>query len=125
MCCARVVLPLRLRAIDLDHAAARDAADAQRNIERDRAGRDDSMLSRWLASPIFMIEPLPYLRSIWVRAADNAFSFSGEIEVAGAAPFCVATRAAPYVLSSFFTATRPSDAATWGSDSLIIARTFV
>src|SRR5689334_5321786 len=74
------------------------------------------------ASPIFMIEPLPYLRSIWVKAADRAFSFSGEIDVAGADPFCVATRAAPYVTHTFRRAKlRRGDF----SDSVIIARTFV
>ena len=30
-----------LRAVDLDHAAAREAADPERHIERDRTGRDD------------------------------------------------------------------------------------
>ena len=29
------------RAVDLDHAAARQAADAERDVEAERAGRDD------------------------------------------------------------------------------------
>ena len=35
-----VVLPERLRAEDLDDASARHAADAQREVERERARRD-------------------------------------------------------------------------------------
>ena len=40
-CSATVVLPRGLRAVDLDDPAARQAADAERDVERDRAGGDD------------------------------------------------------------------------------------
>ena len=40
-CSATVVLPLTLRSVDLDDPAARQAADAERDVEGDRAGRDD------------------------------------------------------------------------------------
>ena len=35
----------RLRAVDLDHPAAGHAADAEREVERERAGRDDGDVS--------------------------------------------------------------------------------
>jgi hypothetical protein len=46
-----------------------------------------SINNRLLASPSFMIEPLPYLRSIWLMAAWRAFSFSvpGPAAIAAAA----------------------------------------
>ena len=40
-CRVRVVLPRRLRAVDLDHPAARQAADAEGDVEAERAGGDD------------------------------------------------------------------------------------
>jgi hypothetical protein len=49
-----------LRAVDLDHPAARQAADAERDVEAERAGGDglDVALDA-LPSPRRMIEPLP------------------------------------------------------------------
>ena len=41
MCSVRVVLPDELGAVHLDDAAARDAADAERDVECQRARRDD------------------------------------------------------------------------------------
>jgi hypothetical protein len=43
--------------------------------------------------PIRMIEPLPYLRSIWLMAAASAFSFSGERIMICEPPCDVLTRA--------------------------------
>ncbi len=64
------------RAIDLDDAAARQAADAEREVEPQRAGGND--LDPWspALAPIRMIEPLPKARSIWVSAASSALFFS-------------------------------------------------
>ena len=65
MCWTSVVLPDDSGPIDLDHPPARDAADAERDVQRDRAGRDDVDRScRDWASPSFMIEPLPNCFSI-------------------------------------------------------------
>src|SRR5215211_5333238 len=84
------------------------------------------MLNLVLASPIFMIEPLPYLRSIWLIAAARAFSFSGEMDIAGAVPFCVLTRATPYVLNLYYAVRRhPTRRASRLYPLRIIARTFV
>ena len=44
-------LARRLRAVDLGDAAARDAADAERDVERQRAGRDDRDLVQGAALP--------------------------------------------------------------------------
>ncbi len=41
MCSVRVVLPDELGAVDLDDAAARDTAHAERDVEGQRAGRND------------------------------------------------------------------------------------
>ena len=55
----------RLRPVDLGDAAARDAADAQRHVERERAGRDDrDLVERRRSAPSRMIAPLPNWRSI-------------------------------------------------------------
>ncbi len=62
---------------DLDDAPARHAADAEREIEPQRARRDrrhsTAMASR---APSFMIEPLPKALSIWERAASSALFLS-------------------------------------------------
>jgi len=72
-----------LWAIDFDNTATRQTADTSRRV---------------LASPIFIIEPLPNLRSIWLIAALSAFSFSGEIAIVCVPPLLVATRNTPYIL---------------------------
>ena len=58
-CSATVVLPRRLRAVDLDDPAARQAADAERDVEGDGAGRDDLRSGARASSPRRMTEPLP------------------------------------------------------------------
>ena len=52
-------LARRLGAVDLDDAAARQAADAEREVERDRAGRDDVDLGAISPPSSGMIAPLP------------------------------------------------------------------
>jgi hypothetical protein len=54
-----VVLPDDSGPVDLDDAAARQAPTPERDIEPERAGGDDLEVVLDLASPIFMIEPLP------------------------------------------------------------------
>ena len=67
-------LARRFRPVDLDHAAARQAADAERDVEPERAGRDDlDVVGDAIASPRRMTEPLPNCFSIWLSAADSAF----------------------------------------------------
>ena len=57
----------RLRPVDLDDAAAREAADAERDVEPERAGRERPRCRRERASsPSFMIAPLPNCFSIWL-----------------------------------------------------------
>jgi hypothetical protein len=64
----------RFGPVDLDHPAARQAADAERDIEAERAGGARYRSSIDLSFlPSFMIEPLPKLRSIWESAASRAF----------------------------------------------------
>ena len=80
-CRARVVLPRGLRAVDLDHAAARQPADAERDVERDGPGGDD--LDRGsAASPRRITAPLPNCFSIWARARSRAFSRSPPLAAA-------------------------------------------
>jgi hypothetical protein len=57
------------RPVDLDDAAPRQAADAERDIEPERARRNRLDLDDALVLPSFMIEPLPNERSIWESAA--------------------------------------------------------
>ena len=68
-------LARRFRAEDLDDAAARHAADAERVVDADRAGGDGvdrrESASFW---PRRMIEPLPNCFSIWPTASSTAFS---------------------------------------------------
>ena len=64
-----------LRAVDLHDAAARQAADAEGDVERDRAGRDDLDGASGL-SPRRMTAPLPNCLSIWASAMSRAFSRS-------------------------------------------------
>ena len=66
----------RLRAVDLDDAAARQPADAERDVEGDRAGGDDVDGRTRRRSPRRMTAPLPNCRSIWARAVSRAFSRS-------------------------------------------------
>ena len=66
-------LARRLRAEDLDHPPAREAADPERQVERERAGRD--RCDRVCAlSLILMTDPLPNCRSIWPSATSSASS---------------------------------------------------
>ena len=77
-CSVSVVLPRRLRAVDLDDAAARQAADAERDVEAERAGGDDlDVVGSTSPSPRRMIEPLPNCFSICASAACRALAFSG------------------------------------------------
>jgi hypothetical protein len=62
----------RLRSVDLDHPAARQAADAEGDIEPERAGGNGLDVVDCQPSPIFMMEPLPNCFSIWARAAWSA-----------------------------------------------------
>ena len=57
------------RTVDFDDAAARQTADAEREVERDRAASESTSndMRSW-KSPILMIEPLPNCRSICARA---------------------------------------------------------
>ena len=61
-----------LRAEDLDHAAARDAADAEREVERERAGGDRFDLEGALSPLRVISEPAPNSLSIWALAASSA-----------------------------------------------------
>ncbi len=60
------------RAVDLDDAAARQAADAQRDVEAQRAGRNRVGRRPPIALASFITEPLPNARSIWDSAASSA-----------------------------------------------------
>ena len=63
-----------LRTVDLDDAAARQAADAERDVEPERAGRHRRRCrASRCASPRRMTEPLPNCFSIWPSAAESAF----------------------------------------------------
>ena len=61
---------------DLDDAAARQTADAQRDVEAQRAGRDQFDLGNRRPRRSFITVPLPKLRSIWLSAAASALSLS-------------------------------------------------
>ena len=69
-------LAARLGAVDLDDAPARHAADAERGVERERAGRDRRHLVGRACSPSFMSEPLPNFFSICSLVTSSIFSFS-------------------------------------------------
>jgi hypothetical protein len=60
-----------LRAEDLDDPAPRDAATAQREVEREGTGRDAG-IARYASSSRRMIEPLPKDFSICPRARSRA-----------------------------------------------------
>jgi hypothetical protein len=60
------------RAEHLDHPPARQAADAQRHVQAQRAGRDALDLGGHPALPSFITEPLPKARSICAIAASRA-----------------------------------------------------
>ena len=65
------------RAVNLDDAAARQPADAERDIEPERAAwRSPRPRPRFSFWPSRMIEPLPQARSICEIAASSAFSLS-------------------------------------------------
>ena len=62
------------RAVDLDDAAARQAADAERDVERRASRSRPPRCRRWpRCSPSRMTEPLPNCFSIWLSAALSAF----------------------------------------------------
>ena len=67
------------RAVDFDHAAARQAADAERDVEAQRAGRNGIDLRHRLILAQRMTEPLPKARSICARAASSALVLSTEV----------------------------------------------
>ena len=73
-----------LRPKDFGHAAARDAADAERDIERERAGRDAAdRFGRGLAEPI--TAPRPNCFSICPSASSSA---PGPVGVSHVVPSC-------------------------------------
>jgi hypothetical protein len=62
------------RPVDFDDASARQAANAKRNVEAERAGRYTVAISTTCSlAPSRMIEPLPKARSICDSAASNSF----------------------------------------------------
>ncbi len=63
-----------LRAVDLDDAPARHAADAEREVERQRPRGDRLDATCAPSSPIRITVPLPNWRSIWVSAPCRAAS---------------------------------------------------
>ena len=67
-------LARRLGAVDLDDAAARQAADAEREVEADRAGRDRRRSRRCRRPTSGMIAPLPNCFSMAAMAPATAFS---------------------------------------------------
>ena len=68
------------RAVNLDHAAARQAANAERDVEAERASATSVSTSiALLFLPSRMIEPLPKVRSICASAASSAFDLSMEV----------------------------------------------
>ena len=66
----------RLRPVNLDDAAARQPADAERDVEPERARGHGLHLDRRSLAPSRMIEPLPCIFSIWASAASRAFCLS-------------------------------------------------
>ena len=69
-------LARRLRAEDLDDPAPGQAADAEGEVERERAGGDGLDRHRGPSRPCCMIEPLPNCFSIWPSAMSSALSRS-------------------------------------------------
>ena len=65
-------LARRLRAEDLGDPAARDAADPERQVERDRARSGSCRATSFSRDPSFMIAPRPNCFSIVARAASTA-----------------------------------------------------
>ena len=66
-------LARRLRPEDLDDAAARHAADAERVVDADGAGRRSTSIGAMASfCPSRMIEPLPNCFSIWPTATSRA-----------------------------------------------------
>ena len=63
----------RFRPVDLDHAPARQPADAERDVEPERAGGHHLDVLGDIGSPSRMIEPLPNCFSICESAAASAF----------------------------------------------------
>ncbi len=61
-----------LRAVDFDDAALGQAADAERDVEAERAGRNRLDVDLASLAPSRMIEPLPWSLSICASAAANA-----------------------------------------------------
>ena len=64
------------RSIDFDDAALRQTADAERDVEPERARRDRLDVDRLSLAPSLMIEPLPKFFSICASAASSAFFLS-------------------------------------------------
>src|SRR6185503_5124144 len=91
-------LPRRLRAEDLDDPPARDAAHAEREVERERPVGIAATDTANSSSPNRINEPWPNWRSIWVKAAFSAAPLAGSRSGAdlpfapsGAFPFCLAS----------------------------------
>ncbi len=117
-CRASVVLPDDFRPVDLDHAAARQAADAKRDIER-QASRSETVSTSIpvLLVPSRMIEPLPKARSICESAASSALDLSIEEPSTRRSASCRShCRASPYDRDSEDrqTGNRPGAAPVWG-----------
>ena len=58
--------------VDLDDAAARQTADAERDVEAEQAVEIVSISNGFWLLPSRMMEPLPKARSIWESAASRA-----------------------------------------------------
>jgi hypothetical protein len=86
-------------AVDLDDPALGQAADAQRDVEAERAGRGRLDIGHGLSPPSFMIEPLPNCRSIWASALSSAFCLSACLRSVMSRRFAIAMAFAPYSCS--------------------------
>ena len=64
------------RAVNFDHTAARQAADAKREVQAERPEGITSICSCHALAPMRMMEPLPKARSICAIAASSALFFS-------------------------------------------------
>ena len=99
-------LAARLRAEDLDDPAARHAADAERQVERHRAGRDRPRSLLAPRSPRRMIAPRPNCFSICRMAASTArarspVSLARRSSLGPTGPRAVATGASMCFVGSF------------------------
>jgi hypothetical protein len=83
------------RPVDLDDPALGQAADAERDVEPQRAGRGRLDVLDGVVAPSFMIEPLPNWRSIWASALSSAFCLSADLRSVMSRRFAVAMEFRP------------------------------